>query len=231
MDADGNNRKQLTSNADRNVGPVVSSDGRYIVFTSSRGGAPAIWRMNLNGSSPRQLSQGKGEGAATISPDGKWVLYSTIGAPKPTVWKVSIEGGDPVELTSKVSFNPMVSPDGQFVAYIYADSYDAFAPPNGIAIIPFAGGEPIRIFPFREGSRTQTLAQWSPDGKAIYFTSTLNNVTNIWSQSVEGGEPKQLTQFKDSLMNGFAWTRDGKTLVCTRGTSTRDAVLISDVGK
>jgi Tol biopolymer transport system component len=231
MDADGNNRKQLTSNADRNVGPVVSSDGRYIVFTSSRGGAPAIWRMNLNGSSPRQLSQGKGEGAATISPDGKWVLYSTIGAPKPTVWKVSIEGGDPVELTSKVSFNPMVSPDGQFVAYIYADSYDAFAPPNRIAIIPFAGGEPIRIFPFREGSRTQTLAQWSPDGKAIYFTSTLNNVTNIWSQSVEGGEPKQLTQFKDSLMNGFAWTRDGKTLVCTRGTSTRDAVLISDVGK
>jgi Tol biopolymer transport system component len=231
MDADGTNRKQLTSNAGKNVGPVVSTDGRYIVFNSTRGGAAAIWRMNIDGSNPRQLSQGKGEWSPTISPDGKWVLYSILSAAKPTVWKVSIEGGDPVELISRVSLNPMVSPDGQFVAYIYADSYDAFAPPNRIAIMRFEGGEPTKIFPFREGSRTLTLAQWSPDGKAIYYTSTLNNVTNIWSQPVDGGEPKQLSQFKDGLMNGFAWTRDGKTLVCTRGTSSRDAVLITDVGK
>jgi Tol biopolymer transport system component len=230
MDADGNNRKQLTSNAGKNTAPVVSSDGRYIVFSSTRGGAGAVWRMNIDGSSPRQLSQGKGETSPTISPDGKWVLYARVGGAKPTVWKVSIEGGDPVELTSKVAFNPMVSPDGKSVAYIYADSYDAFAPPNRIAIIPFEGGEPTKILSFREGSRTQTLAQWSPDGKAIYYTSTLNNVTNIWSQPIDGGEPKQITQFKDGLMNGFAWTRDGKTLVCTRGSSTRDAVLISDVG-
>ena len=27
------------------------------------------------------------------------------------------------------------------------------------------------------------------------------------------------------------WTRDGKTLVCTRGNSTRDAVLISEAGQ
>jgi serine/threonine protein kinase/Tol biopolymer transport system component len=231
MDADGNNRKQLTSNAGRNVCPVVSPDGRYIVFTSSRGGTTAIWRMNLDGSNPRQLSQGKGEAAPTISPDGKWVLYSTVGAAKPTVWKVSIEGGAPAELTSKVGFNPMVSPDGKFVAYLYAESYDAFAPANRIAIIPFEGGEPINILSFREGSRTLTIGQWSPDGKAIYYTSTLNNVTNLWSQPIAGGEPKQITQFKDGLMNGFAWTRDGKTLVCTRGNSTRDAVLISEAGQ
>jgi serine/threonine protein kinase/Tol biopolymer transport system component len=229
MDADGNNRKQLTSNAGRNVGPVVSSDGRYVVFTSNRSGANAIWRIDLDGRNPIRLSQGKGEGAPTISPDGKWVLYSTFGTAKPTVWKVSIDGGSPVELVSRVSLVPMISPDGKFVAYIYADSYDAFAPPNRIAIIPFEGGEPIKTFAFREGSRVQTLAQWSPDGKAIHYTVTNNNITNIWSQPTEGGEPKQITQFKDSLMNGFAWTRDGKTLVCTRGTSTRDAVLITDI--
>jgi serine/threonine protein kinase/Tol biopolymer transport system component len=231
MDADGNNRKQLTSNAGKNVCPVVSPDGHYIVFNSSRSGTAAIWRMNLDGSDPRQLSQGKGEAAPTISPDGKWVLYSTMGASKPTLWKVSIDGGAPAELTSKVAFNPMVSPDGKFVAYLYAESYDAFAPANRIAIIPFEGGEPIKTLSFREGSRTLTIAQWSPDGTAIYYTSTLNNVTNLWSQAIAGGEPKQITQFKDGLMNGFAWTRDGKNLVCTRGNSTRDAVLISEVAQ
>jgi hypothetical protein len=29
-------------------------------------------------------------------------------------------------------------------------------------------------------------------------------------------------------MNGFAWSRDGKNLVCTRGIQLRDAVLFSE---
>lgn len=41
MDADGNQRKQLTSNAGKNIGVAVSADGRYIVFTSTRSG-PAL---------------------------------------------------------------------------------------------------------------------------------------------------------------------------------------------
>src|SRR3954468_10026929 len=111
--------------------------------------------------------------------------------PNPPYGKSSIDGSNAVELTTRAAFNPMFSPDGKFVAYIYAESYDAFAPPNRIAIIPAEGGEPIKTFSFREGSRTQTLAEWSPDGKAIYYSSTLNNVTNIWSQPLDGGEPKQ----------------------------------------
>lgn len=30
-------------------------------------------------------------------------------------------------------------------------------------------------------------------------------------------------------MSGFAWSRDGKNLACTRGIQLRDAVLISEV--
>jgi Tol biopolymer transport system component len=131
-------------------------------------------------------------------------------------------------LISRASSNPTVSPDGKFVAYLYADSYDAFAPPNRLAIIPFEGGEPLKTFSFPSGIRVYTVAQWSRDGKEIFYTSTNNNVTNLWSQPIDGSPPKQVTQFKDSLMNGFAWSRDGKNLVCTRGIQLRDAVLISE---
>lgn len=229
MNPDGGNRKQLTSNSGRNVGAVVSPDGRYIVFTSTRSGSPAIWRMDLDGSNPKQLTQGISDGLPTISPDGKWVVYTSLGATKPTVWKVSIEGGDARELTSKVSTTPLVSPDGKLVAYLYPESHDPFAPPNRIAIIPFEGGEPIRTFPIQSAIRLQSIAQWSPDGKSIHYISTNNNVTNIWGQPLDGGPAKQVTDFKDSLMSGFAWSRDGKTLACTRGIQLRDAVLISEV--
>jgi serine/threonine protein kinase/Tol biopolymer transport system component len=228
MDADGNQRKQLTSNSGKNIGPVVSADGRYIVFTSTRSGSVSVWRMDIDGRNPKQLSQGKGEAFPTISPDSKWVLYSTLGAAKPTVWKVSIEGGAPVELVSKTSINPTVSADGKFVAYLFPDSHDSFAPANRIAIIPFEGGESVKTFSIPSGSRVYTFTQWSADGKEIFYTTTINNVTNLWSQPVDGSPAKQVTQFKDALMNGFAWTRDGKNLVCTRGIQLRDAILISE---
>ena len=187
--------------------------------------------MNIDGSNPKQLTRGLSDGLPAISPDGKWVVYTSLGATKPTVWKVSIEGGDARELTSKVSTNALVSPDGKFVAYLYPESHDPFAPTNRIAIIPFEGGEPIKTFSFPGGIRIQTIAQWSPDGKSIHYIATNNNVTNIWSQPLDGGPAKQVTDFKDSLMSGFAWSRDGKNLACTRGIQLRDAVLITDSGK
>jgi hypothetical protein len=54
-------------------------------------------------------------------------------------------------------------------------------------------------------------------------------VSNIWSQPVEGGKPKQITDFNDMLITGFAWTRDGKQLACTRGALLRDAILVTDL--
>ena len=169
------------------------------------------------------------DGLPSLSPDGKWVVYTSFGATKPTVWRVSIDGGEPQELTSRVSTNPLVSPDGKFVAYLYPESHDPFAPANRIALIPFEGGEPIKTFEFQGGVRIQTIAQWSADGKSILYNVTNNNATNLWSQPLDGGPPKQITDFKDSLLSGFAWSRDGKTLACTRGESMRDAILISEV--
>ena len=229
MDPDGGNRKQLTSNSGRNVGAIVSPDGQHIVFTSSRSGTPAVWRINSDGSNPKQLTHGLSDGLPSISLDGKWVVYTSLGATKPTVWKVSIEGGDARELTSKVSTNGIVSPDGKFVAYLYPESHDPFAPANRIAVIPFEGGDPIKTFPFPVATRIQTITQWAPDGKSILYNSTVNNVTNIWAQPLDGGPAKQTTDFKDSLMSGFAWSRDGKNLASTRGIQLRDAILISEV--
>jgi len=228
MDADGGNRKQLTTNSGRNVSPAVSRDGRYIVFSSTRTKSPAIWRMDIDGGNPKQLTRGQADLLPDISPDGQWVVYTSLGATKPTVWKVSIDGGDPVELISRVSTNPVISPDGKFVAYLYPDSYDPFAPTNRIAVIPFAGGEPIKTFSYAGAVRLQTAIQWSADGKSILYTMNKNDVTNIWSQSLDGGDAKQVTDFKDSLMSGFSWSPDGKNLASTRGISLRDAVLISE---
>jgi hypothetical protein len=56
-----------------------------------------------------------------------------------------------------------------------------------------------------------------------------NNVSNIWSESLAGDRPRQLTDFKEMRIYYFDWSRDGKWLACARGVVITDAVMIRDL--
>ena len=229
MDSAGSNRRQLTANVGQNMSPAVSHDGRFIVLSSNRSGTKNIWRMDVDGANAKRLSNGVADGTPIFSVDDHWVFYTSLTNGKPTLWKVSAEGGEPIQVIDRVAVGPTMSPDGKYVAYLYPESHDPLAPPNRIAIMSVEGGEPVQVFPFQSSGTIFPLAQWSPDGSSILYPVSISNLTNLWAQPVSGGPPKQVTQFKDSLMTGYAWSRDGKTLACTRGLLLRDAVLISAV--
>ena len=228
-DPDGSNRKQLTSNGANNFAPVVSADGRYIVFMSTGDGKRNLWRMNLDGSNPVRLTSGSADCYPSLSPDSRWVVYTTFDGARPQLWKISIDGGTPVRITDHTATMAAVSLDGRFIAFTYPESQDPFAPPNRLAVIPFEGGPSIKTFEFNGSGTVAALTQWSADSKSIFYTVSANNVTNIWSQSLDGGPPKQVTQFNDLFMTSFAWSRDGKQLACTRGSLVRDAILVTDL--
>ncbi len=228
MDSNGENRKQLTTNAGQNVTPDVSGDGRLIVFTSSREGKRGIWRMDITGNNPRRLTEGSADQSPAISPDDKWVVYTSLVSGRLTLWKVGIDGGTSVQLTERGGIGPRFSPDGKHILYLFPTSVDPFAPPNRIGVISVDGGEPVKVFELPLSGIVTPSAQWAADGKSIMYTVNNNNVTNLWSQPFEGGQAQQVTEFKDSLMTGFAWSRDGKTLATARGVLVRDAVLITE---
>jgi serine/threonine protein kinase len=229
-DPDGKNRKQLTANKAANVSPVVTADGRYIVFVLWQEGKRNIWRMNLDGSNPVQLTSGLSDSFPSLSPDSRWVIYTAQDGAQPVLRRVSIDGGAPIKVTDQVATTSTVSPDGKSIAFTYPESSDAYAPPNRIAVIPFEGGPPIKTFTVpQSGTGLTTIHWWAHDGKSIYYTTTTNNVTNIWSLPLDGGPPKQVTDFRDMLLTGFAWSHDGKQLACTRGALMRDAILVTDL--
>jgi Tol biopolymer transport system component len=228
-DKDGNNRKQLTANQGENVAPIVSADGRYIVFVSWQDGKANLWRINLNGGNPIRLTSGLWEGYPSISPDGRWVIYTSLQDNKPTLLKVSIDGGAPVRVTDHNATTGIISPDGKWIAYTYPESSDLSAPPNRIAIMPFEGGPAVRILETPATTTVFLMLQWSRDSKSIYYTVISDNVSNLWSQPIDGGKPKQVTDFKEMLITSFAWSQDGKQLACSRGILNRDAILITDL--
>jgi eukaryotic-like serine/threonine-protein kinase len=224
---DGSNSKQLTSGNHSNYQPSVSPDGRYIVFTSTRSGTQNIWRMDMDGGNPKQLTFLWNGVWPHCSPDGRWVIYKSFESGKRTLWKVSIDGGDPVELCDKHTGLPAVSPDGSYIACEYWD--EQITSPFRLAIFSFNEGRLANQFEFPPATPLSrpdvNVIRWK-DNNFITYIGNRGGVSNIWSQSIMGGDPAQLTNFTAERIFWFDWSSDGKQLALARGLIISDAVLI-----
>ena len=97
-----------------------------------------------------------------------------------------------------------------------------------MGVVPFDGGGTVKTFKFNVNPTTRDVLHWTPDSRALLYNQMNDNVSNIWRQPLDGSPPTKITNFTDSLINDFDWSRDG-LLVCTRGTVIRDAIMITDV--
>ncbi|HKZ79850.1 MAG TPA: protein kinase [Pyrinomonadaceae bacterium] len=222
MNADGSNKKRLTYEGD-NGRPRVSADGRYLVFGSRRADKSNIWRMDINGDNQTQLTYGTRNANPDISPDGRWVVYTSWDYGNGTIWKVPVDGGNPTQISGPTANLAVVSPDGNRIACFYWD--EQANPPRGAMIFPFDGGPPIARFNIGPHAGGGFALQWASDGRALLYIS---NLSNIWSQPVNGGRPLQLTDFQGDQIFDFEYSRDGKWLAVARGRVTDDVVLISE---
>ncbi|MBD0370952.1 MAG: serine/threonine-protein kinase [Pyrinomonadaceae bacterium] len=229
VNQDGSNRKQLTGGAGHSLEPAVSPDGRYIAFTLAQPTSVDIWRMNIDGSNPVQLTKDMYAFNATFSPDGRWIVFTSGARGGPKVARVPVEGGAPVRLFDKPAYRPVISPDGRWIAAFYNEAQSQTDVVRKIAVFPFDGGDIVKTFQFDGNSTTRDVLQWTPDSRAVLYNQMNDNVSNIWKQSIDGGPPAKVTDFKESLINDFSFSRDGRTLVCTRGTVIREAVMITDL--
>ncbi len=225
MDGDGSNPKQLTDSLADDTLPAVSPDGRYIVFTSNRSGKLNLWRMDMDGGNPKQLTNGLAL-EPDFSPDGRWVACIFVQSGKLTLWKVPVYGGSPVQLTETFANAPSVSSDGKLIAYLYYD--EQAEKKTKVVIIPSKGGAPVKVLDYTPAPPPNQGLQWTPDDGSIIYQDGRQGGANLWRLPLNGGAARQLTDFKSEQIWNFYFTRDGRQLVCARGTTTSDVVMISE---
>jgi Tol biopolymer transport system component/DNA-binding winged helix-turn-helix (wHTH) protein len=225
VDPNSNSPTQLTAQAGVNRQPVVAPDGRYIVFVSNRTGRQHLWRIDADGKHPRELTRGLEDISPSFTPDSQWIVFRSIVAGSSRIFRISIDGGAPLSLSDFTCGDPIVSPDGTHIAFIYRSAPAAL---NQLAFIPFTGGEPrlINELPAHYGR-----FQWTRDSQNLAYSDKGVGVGNIWIQPLAGGAPKQLTRWRANPIFSFDWSRDGKWLAYSNGSMTSDVVLISDVGR
>jgi Tol biopolymer transport system component len=221
----GTHPQQITTDADIAFfsTPSMCPDGRTVLYGAGPLRNANVWRVNITGGKPKALTPGGTNGGPSCSPDGKWAYFNALGQYY-MLWRVPIEGGAAEQLTRFPSTFPHVSPDGKWLAYIIEEPKR-----TGFGIVSASGGSPFKTLDAaRSSPGGAAVFRWSPSGDAIDYVDTRNGVSNIWRQSLDGGPPREVTDFNAGLIFNFVWLPGGRDLAVARGSTTSDVVRIRD---
>lgn len=161
--------------------PMLSPDGRRMVFNSDRTGFYEIHAANAGGSNQVALTAMAltALGSPRWSPDGQTVVFDRYENGHSTIFAINSRGGKPRRVTSEGfrDIRPSYSRDGR---WIYFASNRAGGPLEVWKVAP-RGGPPQRLT-----HNTGSEPFESPDGALLYYY----NDQGLWSMPVAGGDPK-----------------------------------------
>jgi len=203
VNPDGSNLRQLTKQDtdDNDVDPVFSADGESILFTSTRGGKTAIWRMQADATKPERICDGD---QAEWSPDGKKIVLRR----NEQILTRDLATGSEKQLSPADwphCSGPAWSPDGKSIAF--AARWDAG---NGVFIVPADGGKPVKVYD-QQGA---CEPHWSPDGSRLVYETE----THICTINPDGTKNRVITYF-GGVQRYARYSPDGKSLVFCQGVS------------
>ena len=167
------------------------------------------------------------------SRDGKWIYFSSGAndiARQADIFRVAATGGTPLEVSRErflSEFNAAPSPDGKTLALMAKGNSGVQWWRNGHAHIdeaelwlkPIEAPKDSATGGYRRllGSGAKHLwPMWTPDGAALYYMSDQSGAENIWRLPIAGGQPTQVTRFKDGRVLWPAIAKDGSAVVFER---------------
>ncbi len=218
--ADGSGVERATAVTDDPAldwGPAWSPDGRYLYFSSNRGGTMNLWRVRIVESTGQVL--GKPEpvttpsswaGRISFSRDGRRFAYESLDW-RSSLLKIAFDPksgstvGTPIPIlrSTQPIRDHQLSPDGERVAFILAGSRE------DLALARTDGSQFLRLTddPFRDRG-----PGWSPDGRRITFYSDRSGSYELWSVRPDGSGLEQVTRFGGNANFGI-WSPDGAQIV------------------
>ena len=201
--------------------PALSLDGREIAVAAAKHHTQqGIWIGDIEGGTFRQLTGSEYGLDPLFSPDGKEILFDREDSDSQRhLFRIPISGG----LAARVSDLPIGHAWSIAGDSILCSFFDPAASHFRRGIVSLHSGQLLRALNFP--GRTWGLI-FTPGGQSITYIDNRDGSSNIWSVPTEGGTPRKLTDFTSQDIFDFAWSRDGKQLVLSRGTQYSDAVLI-----
>jgi Tol biopolymer transport system component/DNA-binding winged helix-turn-helix (wHTH) protein len=229
---------RLTFDPGLQIGATWSPDGRFVAYSSNRGGKFDIWVQQVSGGDPVRITKGPGYNwQPDWSPDGKYIAYRSEDGEGGLFVVPALGGEGLARKIASFGYYPRWSPDSSQILFqrnIWI-TYDT----EGFYVVALDGGAPREVFAnFISHQNLRALsAAWHPDGKRIsiwewdpvYNTATLRS---FWTVSLAGGvavrsevTPEILRQLEEVSAGRrfeagwdvkFSWEPSGKAIYFER---------------
>jgi WD40 repeat protein len=212
-----------------NWNPVWSPDGRWLYFSSDRGGWMNLWRVPIDASGggsagppiPVSISTEQAH-QFDIAADGGIVFASLSSSNAIRRRAIDIEQltvADEVETLiegNRSIASGNVSPDGRWVAFQGTEeTEDLF-----ILATDGSGLRRLTNDPFKDRG-----PRWTADSERMLFYSTRSGRYETWSIGADGGDPRQHTQTAEGRMYNPVPSPDGRRAVA----HTDDGAALFDI--
>ncbi len=208
VDAEGGEARRLTDPIDppdEHWSPRWSPDGGSIVYSALRTGAGLVV-VPATGGLPELLTDGEFDSSPSWSPDGGTIVFGRGSG----LWTIPSAGGEPQRLTPDTlqASAPAWSPDGNWIAFSSNGRLHLIAPDDESIREVTAGPE-------------DGYPSWSAPGTELYFLSSRSGSQQIWSVSLDGGTPRQLSDDEDVYPYAPRWMSGRNVIVYAAGGRIR----------
>jgi Tol biopolymer transport system component len=220
---------RLTFDDGLQTGATWSPDGRFIAYSSDRGGQYNIWIQQISGGDPIQITKRPGHNwQPDWSPDGKYLAYRSEEGEGGIYITPALGGMGQQRKIASFGFYPHWSPDSSQILF----QTSLF---NKIYVVALDGSPPREVLTETEKHHRVVSAVWHPDGKRItaWIFDSGTPIPNFSTEPVDGGAaiesrfPPELQKQIEAVARApgiaewrmdfrFAWAPSGKDLYFER---------------
>ena len=223
---------QLTTSAEAEADPTYAPDGSIVYLGRADSDSPwSIYR--LQGGTRTTIL---GAPASSAFPDvstSNEVVYACVLPGRFGICVVGLDGSEPQVIHDDPQardWQPVWSPDGQFVAFVSDRDGD-----DEIFIL----GRDGTLRQLTENDAKDSDPAWSPDGSQLAFTSDRDGTVAIWLMTVDGTDARRLADGSKP-----AWSPDGGAIahhavpllpelgvaIAVTDVASGESVIVSRVG-
>jgi Tol biopolymer transport system component/serine/threonine protein kinase len=214
--------------------PAWAPDGRYLYFSSDRGGSMNLWRIAIDEASGRVLGEPERVTTpaafahhVTFARDGSRLAYVSTSLEQ-ELQRVRFDPGservigasEPLARDLRRLDFPQVSPDGKWVVYSVTEPQEDLV----LSRVDGSGRRALTNDPYRD-----RRPRFSPDGREIAFYSNRGGHYEVWAVARDGTGLRQLTRDPQRRNARYpVWSPDGSRLLLSRPGVT--GIIVATTG-
>ncbi len=199
-------------------GEVLDFPARRSILSREYRGHISEWRALVHRFADDVVLQFTGESGVA----GTRIAFISQQGREKELCVMDADGARPKSLTAdhSIALSPSWSPDGSLLLFT---SYRSGAGPR-IYVTPASGGA---IYPISGRPGNNTSASYSPDGREIACTLSLDGNPEIYLLDTRGGSPQRLTT-NHAIDTSPAWSPTGREIAFTSDRSGSPQVYVMD---